>query len=221
LSAQNGGPPCFETALPADLLAAVQVGVMSSVYRGVPFLKSPFDIGLYLQLLAKLHPRTVIEIGSKQGGSALWFADMLSADVGDEARVVSVDIRPIAKLEDPRITFLKGEARDLGSVLTQDLLQECRRPILAIDDSSHLFDDARAVMEFFHGHLQAGDYLVVEDGVVSRFEDARYAVYEDGPNRAVAAFLELHGEQYCVDRSLCDHYGRNVTYNPSGWLRRL
>jgi cephalosporin hydroxylase len=38
-------------------------------YRGVPMLKNPFDLALYLLLLWRLKPRTVIEIGSKSGGS--------------------------------------------------------------------------------------------------------------------------------------------------------
>ena len=40
-------------------------------YRGVPMLKNPFDLALYLLLLRRLKPRTVIEIGSKSGGSGL------------------------------------------------------------------------------------------------------------------------------------------------------
>ena len=36
-----------------------------------PMLKNPFDLALYLLLLRRLKPRTVIEIGSKSGGSGL------------------------------------------------------------------------------------------------------------------------------------------------------
>ena len=213
--------PPFSSDLPVQMLSTVQAGVMRSVYRGVPFLKSPFDIGLYLQLLSRLHPRTVIEVGTKHGGSALWFADMLSADVGAEGRVLSIDITPISKVSDPRIRFLQGDANDLGAVLTPTLMQSCPRPFLVVEDSSHFYESSMAVLTFFDGWLQSGDYIVVEDGVVSQFTDARYAAYQDGPNRAVAAFLEAHSQDYEVDRSLCDHYGLNVTYNPSGWLRRL
>ena len=47
------------------------------------------------------------------------------------------------------------------------------------------------------------------------------AKFKDGPNRAVSEFLEARPQSYEIDLSLCDHFGRNVTYNPNGWLRRL
>ena len=78
----NGAaPPGREprTAIPPALLESIQQGVMASRYRGREFLKSPFDVVLYLQLIDRLRPRTVIEIGTKEGGSALWFADTLAA----------------------------------------------------------------------------------------------------------------------------------------------
>lgn len=43
---------------------------MSSKYRGIGCLKSPFDMVIYLQLFSREVPRTVIEIGTRFGGSA-------------------------------------------------------------------------------------------------------------------------------------------------------
>lgn len=189
--------------------------------RGVPFLKSPFDIGIYLQLLPRLSPRTVIEIGAKHGGSALWFADMLSAAGASDFRIVSVDIDPKVGFSDPRIHVLQGDAARLGETLTPDRLAALPRPWLVVEDSSHRYEDVLAVLTFFHRWTRSGDYVVVEDGVVSQFVDRRYAEYEDGPNRAVRMFVERHPDDYELDTALCDHYGRNLTYNPNGWLRRV
>lgn len=210
----------FDTAAPTALLDAVQNGVLKSVYRGVPFLKSPFDIGIYLQLLSVQQPRSVVEIGTKHGGSALWFADMLSAAGVGEPAVVSVDIRPMAAFSDPRIRFLKGVAQQLQQVLTPELLVSLPRPLLVIDDSSHRYEDALAVLRFFDPVLASGDRIVVEDGVVRHLGDPIYRSYEDGPSRAVRDFLAETGERYAIDAALCDHYGRNVTYNPNGYLLR-
>ena len=211
----------FASTLGAPVLDRVQAGTMRTVYRGVPFYKSPFDIALYLQLLAKLAPRTVIEVGTKHGGSALWFADMLSAQGLADARVVSVDIESLATFTDPRIRFLRGDANDLGAVLTDDLLRACPRPWLVVEDSSPFLAEASAALAFFHAHLQSGDYIVVEDGVVSQLSGAHYRQYDHGPNRAVAQFLARHPDAYAIDTDLCDRYGHNATYNPNGWLRRV
>lgn len=190
-------------------------------YRGIPFLKNPLDIALYLLLLARLRPATVIEIGTKHGGSALWFADMLTAHGVHDAHVVSVDINPLASFTDARIDFLKGDARNLPAVLTPALLQRCALPWLVIEDSSHQYDDTLAALEFFDSRLHPGDYFVIEDGVLSQFTDPVYLRYEDGPNRAVATFLAERGSTYVIDKALCDHFGYNATGNPNGWLRRL
>ena len=57
----------FSTSLPTSVLDAMQQGVLGSKYRGIPFLKSPLDIGLYIQLFSRLGFGTVIEIGCRFG----------------------------------------------------------------------------------------------------------------------------------------------------------
>ncbi len=224
MTAEDGpsaGGRSFHTGLPTAVLDAMQIGVIGSVYRGVPFVKSPLDIGLYLQLLSRLAPRSVIEIGSYAGGSALWFADMLTAQGVESPRVVSVDLEIRAGFTDPRIQFIEGDAAALALALTPAILANCPRPWLVIEDSSHFYIHASAALGFFDDHLQAGDYIVVEDGVLAHLSDEGYAVFENGPNRAVADFLATRGDRYVIDTGLCDFYGRNATYNPNGWLRRL
>jgi cephalosporin hydroxylase len=44
--------------------------------------------------------------------------------------------------------------------------------------------------------------------------------YDGGPLRAIHEFLARAGDRYEVDRTLCDYYGTNVTWNVDGYLRR-
>lgn len=214
------GDRAFESAIPAQVLDRIQHGTMRTTYRSVPFYKSPFDISLYLELLGALAPRTVIEIGTKFGGSALWFADMMTAQGIHSPRVLSIDIEPLSEVVDPRITFITGDAKRLDAVLPLDLLEALRHPLLVVEDSSHMYAESTAVLEFFHPVLETGDYIVVEDGVVNQLSGEQYRRYENGPNRAVADFLAVHGPDYEIDADLCDRFGHNATYNPNGWLRR-
>lgn len=207
----------FQSGLPGPVLNSIQAGVMRTTYRGVSFLKSPFDVVIYLQLIDRQRPQTVLEIGTKHGGSALWFADMLSLH-GIHPHIVSVDIAPQAKVVDPRITFLQGDALNLGQVLTPELLADLPRPFLVIEDSAHFYDTTLAVLEFFDRYLQPGDYLVVEDGIVADLPGEQYAAYQSGPNRAVKDFLQTRADRYEMDATLCDHFGYNYTYNPNGYL---
>src|SRR5258708_34070910 len=46
-------------------------------------------------------------------------------------------------------------------------------------------------------------------------------LYEGGPLRAIHDFLARTGGRYEGDRGLCDYFGRNVTWNVDGYLRRV
>lgn len=210
----------FKASLSHEALDDIQRGTMKNVYRKVPFFKSPLDIALYLQLLSRLEPRTVIEIGSKYGGSALWFADMMSAHGCKDAHVLSIDIEPLANFTDDRITFIKGDANNLSECLTEELLKCHPHPWLVIEDSSHFYTESIATLTFFHQFLLPGDYFVVEDGVVGQLSGEHYLQYDNGPNRAIIDFIASYGTHYVIDTELCDHFGFNATYNPNGWLRR-
>lgn len=210
----------FRSSLPVPVIDAMQGGVLRMTYRNIPCMKNPFDMALYLLLMQRLKPRTVVEIGTFAGGSALWFADALSAQRIEGARVVSVDIDPQVAFQDARITLLTGSAHALGKVLGPDLLSTLAHPWLVIEDSSHFYEDSLAVLEFFRPTLHSGDYVVVEDGCVAQLSEPIYRPYENGPNRAVAAFLAAHPGEFEIDAKLCDFFGYNVTGNPNGWLRR-
>ena len=210
----------FSPSLPAEVLAGIQAGTLRYRYRDRALLKNPFDLALYLYLLGKLRPRTIIEVGTFEGGSALWFADMLTV-LGIEGRVITIDGTPRQlPAGDRRITALMAQAADLGSVLPESLLRTLPRPWLAIHDSAHTFEVSLAALSFFDGKLAPGDYMVIEGGGLRGLPGEQYRRYMDGPSRAIEAFLSTRGDAYEIDTELCDFYGFNVTYNPNAWLRR-
>jgi cephalosporin hydroxylase len=208
----------FRSGLDGPTLERIQAGTLRYVYRGLPLLKDPFDLAIYLRLIGEMRPRTILEIGSKAGGSALWFADMATAH-GLDVQVVSVDLRPPG-LADPRIRFLEGDALDLAPTLA-GLLKELPHPILVSEDSAHDLPTTLATLRFVDTYLEAGDRIVVEDGIVAQLPGDAYQRYDDGPNRAVAAFLGETAGRYRIDTDACDTFGPNFTWNPNGYLVRV
>jgi cephalosporin hydroxylase len=209
----------FRCNIPADFLNQIQNALYFTRYRGVKFLKNPFDLILYMELIHRLSPGTIIEIGTYAGGSALWYADQMAAHQLTP-NVVSVDLEPKVTFTDARIAFLTGDVRDLDATLTADRLADLPRPWLVVEDSEHTEETCAAALAFFDGHLKSGDYIVIEDGHVADLPPDIYGHYKNGPNRAVAAFLQKRGDVYDVDVSLCDFFGENVTFCPNAWLRR-
>jgi len=208
------------SALLGAPLARIQDGAMRYTYKGVPTYKNPFDLALYQMLLWQQKPRTLIEIGSKWGGSALWFADILRS-FGVDCVIHSIDITP-PSISVPDVTFHRGDGRNLAATLPADLMENLPRPMFVIEDADHHCETTLAVLRFFDRWLVTGEYIVVEDGIVDDLYGPEYvARLMGGPRRAVELFLRDRGQNYEIDTGLCDHFGTNVTWNVNGYLRRV
>jgi cephalosporin hydroxylase len=180
--------------------------------------KNPFDLALYAQLLWTEKPGTVLEIGSLRGGSALWFADHM-VTFGLRPNVISIDLNPVTSIVQEGVRFLAGDARNLGRTLSPAITGQLPRPWFVVEDSSHAAATCRLVLDFFHAHLMTGEYIVIEDGIVTNLGIADS--YQGGPSYAVSAFLAENPGAYQIDERYCDRFGYNFTYNINGYLRRL
>ena len=60
--------------------------------------------------------------------------------------------------------------------------------------------------------------IQLEDGILSDMLVADH--YAGGPARAIDEFLRASDGRYAIDRRYCDYFGRNVTWNVHGYLRR-
>ena len=211
--------PVVDTVIPKEFLSDLQDGIMSYSYRGLPTWKCPFDLAIYMQLLWDLKPATVLEFGSNSGGSALWFADMLGAFGLERSKVYSFDIEPVTDVKDPRIEFLQCDVSRPDASISSDLMDGLHHPVLIIEDSSHQAHHLGALLEYLHRWTEPGDYLVVEDGIITHLGwEQRYG---GGPVKAVADFLARHPDDYVIDRQRCDHFGQNVTWNIDGYIMRV
>jgi cephalosporin hydroxylase len=203
--------------LPKNLLNSIQRGTLAYTYKGIPTFKNPFDWALYPKLLWEERPRTVIEIGSNLGGSAAWLADTMRA-FGLPCQIHSIDINKVTDLRLPDVIFHQGDANLLERSLSQDFMRSLARPLLVIEDSSHEMATTLAVLNFFHNWLVPGEYIIIEDGIITDMGDA--AMYGGGPRAAVEHFLGRYASEYEVDSRYCDWFGENVTWNVNGFLRR-
>lgn len=207
----------FQSSLKGEFLKQYQQGVLRYTYRDVLCMKSPIDIAIYLRAIWELKPRTILEMGSQAGGSALMFADFLSIYCID-AHVYSIDIAPPENIVDERITFIEGDVRDLKPTFDQFNLTDAPHPWLVTEDSAHTFEGCIAALRFLSEVMVAGDLLVMEDGNLKELglEDQ----YNGGPSRAIKTFMVEEPGSFEIDRRLCDMFGPNATYNPNGYLRK-
>jgi len=184
--------PRYGTEFGIDVLLTCQGAPALMRWRGTPLMKNVFDFAMYPALLAELQPRTIFEVGSGLGASAIWLADHLSL-CGVEGHVHSVD-RVKAEIEHAAVSFYQGDCSDPKQLFDPGLLHAAPHPWLVVEDAHH---NVAAVLEQFHMHLAAGDYLVVEDSEVKR--------------EAIREFLGAHPGEYLVDTRFTDYFGRNAT----------
>ena len=106
-------------------------------YRGVRTLKTPADMWTYQELIHDHDIQWVIETGTRHGGSALFFADLLALR-GARGRVISIDMDAESNWvkEHARIEFLYGDsaAPDMVRLVTS-MMPEPRGRIFVILDS--------------------------------------------------------------------------------------
>jgi cephalosporin hydroxylase len=216
---QSIGERAFAVSLPPHLMDSVQAGTLRTRYKGLRLAKNPFDLALYLRLLQNLNPRTIIEIGTLEGGSAVWLRDQCSS-LGLNTQVLSLDVT-VPPVQVEGVIFYRADSTRPSETFPTDDILRTPHPWLVIEDSSHTYDGVKSVLSYFDSLLRSNDYLVVEDGAVADLRDEDYRRYNDGPNRAVAEFIAGAGDRYRIDTESCDFYGYNMTYCPNGWLVRL
>ena len=158
-------------------------------YRGVRTLKLPSDMWNYQEILSERNIDWVIETGSRHGGSAIFFADLLR-NANRPGKVISIDLVPDLDprvVDDPKIRFLTGDSAD--PKLIDQVMAEIpaeRGPLFLILDSDHSAAHVKRELDAWVPRLRTGDYLVVEDTVVNGHPVR--PEHGPGPLEAVRAF---------------------------------
>ncbi|MGB3100094.1 MAG: CmcI family methyltransferase [Solirubrobacterales bacterium] len=209
-------------------------------YAGLPLAKFPEDLRVYQHLIWESRADTVIEVGTKWGGSMLWFRDQLRAfagygRLGREPTVIGVDLltshaRTLLERADPswpeQIKLVEGDLRE------EETMTEIEREVdplarcLVIEDAAHTGEVTTAALEGLAHFVPEGGFFVVEDGHVDieRLHPQgpptikQLGVRAGGVQPAVAAWLETaEGSEFTLREDL-ELYG--TTSHPGGYLQR-
>ncbi|MCK1735739.1 hypothetical protein IVA79_17780 [Bradyrhizobium sp. 138] len=187
---------------------STKIGALALTYKGLIQLKTPFDLALYTRLIWELQPKTILELGSLQGGSGLWFADQMSLLCEDPGHVHSFDLHTKCiheRAKHPLLTFHNIDLSDLAA-FDGEMLTNAPHPWLVIDDAHvQIF----SVFDYLNRRfLLSGDYYVIEDNPMKADKEMM-----DG-----LQLVERAG--FLVDTYYTDAFGINVTCAPNAWLRK-
>jgi cephalosporin hydroxylase len=187
-------------------------------FLGVGVMKSPNDLWMYQALMTELRPTSVIETGTYQGGSALWFAflmDMLRIDGGVVYTIDVEDFRRSPVVLHPRIKYIHANAVDRA--VRDDIAAQMEKEPgtrLVCLDSDHSASHVYQELKLYAPLVRPGEVLVVEDTNISWTGDRG----DRGASGGLQDYVDEHPGELMQD-VLCERY--LLTMNPGGWLRRV
>ncbi|MEA3195259.1 MAG: hypothetical protein QOD26_3592 [Betaproteobacteria bacterium] len=185
-------------------------------YRGVRILKFPSDLWNYQEIFSERRIDWVIETGTRHGGSALYFVDLLQLN-GASGRVISIDVDAAANQvgAHPRIDFLLGDsgAPEVAAQV-RARLPATRGPLFMILDSDHKKAHVLRELAVWVPVLRHGDYLVVEDGCVNGHP--LRPDFGPGPYEAIEEYCAANPSAFERDVPREQKFG--FTFAPRGYL---
>lgn len=187
-------------------------------YRGIRTLKNPLDMWNYQEIIVERGIEWIVETGTRHGGSALFFADLLTAR-GASGLVISVDVdHDSLQLPDhDRVRLLKGDSASPAIIdAIRSLLPAQRAPMFVILDSDHRKAHVLRELAAYVPLMRPGDYLVVEDSCING-----HPVRPDfgpGPMEAIQEFLDLNSGSLLADPAREGKFG--CTFAPGGYFTK-
>ena len=190
-------------------------------YQNVRIIKNPLDLWMMQQILYEVRPEFVIETGTWNGGSALYWASVFNAIGMPGARVLTVDLgnftqaASVNPLWKQHVTFYQGSSVD-PAMVTKIAGQVRGGKTLVTLDSDHSARHVLNELKSYAPLVSPGSYLIVEDTHIDAVPT--HPEQGPGPMAAVEQFLKTDlGKQFERDDS---REAMVMTFNPGGWLRR-
>ncbi|MFV0388985.1 MAG: CmcI family methyltransferase [Pyrinomonadaceae bacterium] len=178
-------------------------------------LKSPFDCWIYQELIYKIKPDFIIELGIMFGGATHFYASI--CDLVGHGKVIGVDIslEKVKSIDNSRIELVEGSSS------SEETYEKVKSIVgdgtaLVIADSDHEKNHCLAELRLFSKLVSVGSYYVVEDSLNDPMH--WHPVPNEGPQAAALAFME-ETDDFVIDTKYAEKY--IFSLSPLGFLLRV
>lgn len=185
-------------------------------WMGVRMLKNPFDAWIYQEIIYEIKPDVIVEIGSCEGGSTLYLANLL--DLLGKGLVISIDIdRTRYRVTHNRINTITGDSSSPETI--RKVFDLCKgKSTLVIHDGDHTKENVLKDLKAYSNLVSKNSYFIIEDGIIDLFTPGdSIGDFRDGPLAAIDEFLR-ENSNYAIDTERERYI---LTYNPHGFLKRI
>jgi cephalosporin hydroxylase len=190
-----------------------------TTWLGVKSLQTPTDNWVMQEIIAELKPDFIVETGTNNGGTTLFYASILEM-VNPKGKVITVDIMPeVAAVREFRV-FRENVEVITGDSISPAVIDRIAERVrghtaLVTLDSLHTAAHVLRELELYSEFVPVGGYLVVQDTIANG-----HPVLPDfgpGPMEAVEQFLAGRSD-FEIDRSREKFL---LTFYRSGYLKRV
>ena len=107
-------------------------------WKGLTLMKDPMTLSVYMMIIQELKPKTILEFGTYDGGSALWMEDILKS-LSLDCKIHTFDINPnrVKLPVDSKIKYHELDNNQINEFIdkSKELFENMESPILIIEDS--------------------------------------------------------------------------------------
>jgi len=195
-------------------------------WLGIPVIQTPEDLVLLQEVIFKVKPDVILEVGIAHGGGMIFEASLL--ELLGRGKVIGVDVEirehnrkaleahPLIK----RIEMIEGSSIDPAIVDKVRKMIPAGSRVLVCLDSDHTKPHVLKELEIYQEFVPPGSYIVVFDTISSALAKrgaSKKIEIDNGPGEAVTEFLKTN-DSFEVDENFDKLYS---SHNQGGYLKRV
>lgn len=183
------------------------------VWMGTPVMTLAFDLLILQEIIYDTRPDVIIECGTADGGTAIFFATM--CEMVRHGNVITIDHEKRKWVPHPGITYVVSDTLDPATLEQVTRYANLCEKVMVFLDDNHQKAHVMAELDAYGPLVKEGCYLVVADTSLNGHPCC--PEYGPGPWEALEEWLPKHPE-FQVDRNR-ERFG--VTGSPGGYLKKV
>ena len=179
-------------------------------WKGLTLMKDPMTLSIYMMMIQDIKPKTILEFGTYDGGSALWMEDTIKSLYLDcNIHTFDINEERVKLPQNSKIKFHKLDNHNINQFIDENrmLFENMESPILMIEDSHENTNGLIRALDLF---LKSGDYVIIED-TLDQNKYKNTILSEDG----------IRSMNYEVDTFYCDFWGVNNSWNINSIFKKV
>jgi cephalosporin hydroxylase len=208
--------------------------VYSFTWLGRPVIQLPDDMLRIQEVIYRVKPAAIVEIGVAHGGSLIYSASVCHAMGRGRVIGVDIEIRPHNRkaIEEHELSdyiqLVEGDSVASETVAEVQRLVGDEGPVIVFLDGKHTKEHVASELHQYAPMVSVGSYIVAMDGIMGDLVGAPRSEEDwswNNPTQAAVEFTRAHPDFELEEPEMPFNEGaiveRTPTYWPQAFIRRV